>query len=194
MHSEGVRVCAAIFVPASARALVACSGSCQRRHTTAMVTVTPSPARAGPSRDERQHLLLADRRHLRRRPLPALVPSEASGSTRPPVDAVTPTPRISRRAARRPTGFARTRQERGGRKCRSVSPISSKAAAAFIRSAASRLPPSGADPRPTAVLVCESMHAIALYRRLNEAGLRPGRDIPSSASCQRRARSISFRR
>jgi hypothetical protein len=26
MHSEGVRVCAAIFVPASARALVACSG------------------------------------------------------------------------------------------------------------------------------------------------------------------------
>ena len=35
----------------------------------------------------------------------------------------------------------------------------------------------GADPRPTAVLVCESMHAVALYRRLNEAGLRPGRDI-----------------
>jgi DNA-binding LacI/PurR family transcriptional regulator len=35
----------------------------------------------------------------------------------------------------------------------------------------------GTDPRPTAVLVCESMHAVALYRRLNEAGLRPGRDI-----------------
>jgi DNA-binding LacI/PurR family transcriptional regulator len=35
----------------------------------------------------------------------------------------------------------------------------------------------GADPRPTAVLVCESMHAVALYRRLNEAGLRPGQDI-----------------
>ena len=35
----------------------------------------------------------------------------------------------------------------------------------------------GADPRPTAVLVSESMHAVALYRRLNEAGLRPGRDI-----------------
>jgi DNA-binding LacI/PurR family transcriptional regulator len=34
-----------------------------------------------------------------------------------------------------------------------------------------------ADPRPTAVLVCESMHAVALYRRLNEASLRPGRDI-----------------
>ena len=32
----------------------------------------------------------------------------------------------------------------------------------------------GADPRPTAVLVSESMHAVALYRRLNEAGLRPG--------------------
>ena len=32
-----------------------------------------------------------------------------------------------------------------------------------------------ADPRPTAVLVSESMHAVALYRRLNEAGLRPGR-------------------
>jgi hypothetical protein len=38
MHSEGVRVCAAIFVPASARAPVACSGSCRRRHTTAVVT------------------------------------------------------------------------------------------------------------------------------------------------------------
>jgi DNA-binding LacI/PurR family transcriptional regulator len=35
----------------------------------------------------------------------------------------------------------------------------------------------GADPRPTAVLVSESMHAVALYRRLNEVGLRPGRDI-----------------
>jgi DNA-binding LacI/PurR family transcriptional regulator len=34
-----------------------------------------------------------------------------------------------------------------------------------------------ADPRPTAVLVCEYMHAVALYRRLNEAGLRPGQDI-----------------
>ena len=34
-----------------------------------------------------------------------------------------------------------------------------------------------ADPRPTAVLVSESMHAVALYRRLNEVGLRPGRDI-----------------
>ena len=35
----------------------------------------------------------------------------------------------------------------------------------------------GADPRPTAVLVSESMHAVALYRRLNEVGLRPGQDI-----------------
>ena len=35
----------------------------------------------------------------------------------------------------------------------------------------------GADPRPTAILVSESMHAVALYRRLNEAGLRPGQDI-----------------
>ncbi|HEX9168200.1 MAG TPA: substrate-binding domain-containing protein, partial [Roseiarcus sp.] len=34
-----------------------------------------------------------------------------------------------------------------------------------------------AEPRPTAVLVCESMHAVALYRRLNEAGLRPGQDL-----------------
>jgi DNA-binding LacI/PurR family transcriptional regulator len=34
-----------------------------------------------------------------------------------------------------------------------------------------------ADPRPTAVLVSESMHAVALYRRLNEVGLRPGQDI-----------------
>jgi DNA-binding LacI/PurR family transcriptional regulator len=35
----------------------------------------------------------------------------------------------------------------------------------------------GANPRPTAVLVCESMHAVALCRRLNETGLRPGQDI-----------------
>ena len=35
----------------------------------------------------------------------------------------------------------------------------------------------GADPRPTAVLVSESMHAVALYRRLSEVGLRPGQDI-----------------
>jgi DNA-binding LacI/PurR family transcriptional regulator len=35
----------------------------------------------------------------------------------------------------------------------------------------------GANPRPTAVLICESMHAVALYRRLNETGLRPGQDI-----------------
>ena len=34
-----------------------------------------------------------------------------------------------------------------------------------------------ADPRPTAVLVSNSMHAAALYRRLGEAGLRPGRDM-----------------
>jgi DNA-binding LacI/PurR family transcriptional regulator len=34
-----------------------------------------------------------------------------------------------------------------------------------------------ADPRPTAVLVSDSTHAVALYRRLDEAGLRPGRDI-----------------
>ncbi len=33
------------------------------------------------------------------------------------------------------------------------------------------------DPRPTAVLVTNAMHAVALYRRLNEFGLRPGRDI-----------------
>jgi DNA-binding LacI/PurR family transcriptional regulator len=35
----------------------------------------------------------------------------------------------------------------------------------------------GADPSPTAVLVSESMHAAALYRRLSDFGLRPGRDI-----------------
>lgn len=34
-----------------------------------------------------------------------------------------------------------------------------------------------ADPRPTAVLVNESAHAAALYRRLAEAGLQPGRDV-----------------
>jgi len=33
------------------------------------------------------------------------------------------------------------------------------------------------DPRPTAVLVTNAMHVVALYRRLNEFGLRPGRDI-----------------
>ena len=35
----------------------------------------------------------------------------------------------------------------------------------------------GTDPRPSAILVSESMHAVALYRRLSEAGLNPGRDI-----------------
>ncbi len=35
----------------------------------------------------------------------------------------------------------------------------------------------GTDPRPSAILVSESMHAVALYRRLSEAGLRPGWDI-----------------
>jgi hypothetical protein len=34
MHSGGVRAWAAIFVLALAWALVACSGLCQRRHTT----------------------------------------------------------------------------------------------------------------------------------------------------------------
>jgi DNA-binding LacI/PurR family transcriptional regulator len=34
-----------------------------------------------------------------------------------------------------------------------------------------------ADPRPSAVLVTDSMHAVALYRRLDEAGLRSGRDV-----------------
>lgn len=33
------------------------------------------------------------------------------------------------------------------------------------------------DPRPTAVLLSDSMHAVALYRRLGEAGLLPGRDL-----------------
>ena len=33
------------------------------------------------------------------------------------------------------------------------------------------------DPRPTAVLLSDSMHAVALYRRLGEAGMLPGRDI-----------------
>jgi DNA-binding LacI/PurR family transcriptional regulator len=33
------------------------------------------------------------------------------------------------------------------------------------------------DPRPTAILVSDSMHAVALYRRFGEAGLSPGRDI-----------------
>ncbi len=34
-----------------------------------------------------------------------------------------------------------------------------------------------ADRPPTAVLVTNSMHAVALYRRLGERGLRPGRDL-----------------
>jgi DNA-binding LacI/PurR family transcriptional regulator len=34
-----------------------------------------------------------------------------------------------------------------------------------------------ADPPPTAVLVTDSMHAVALYRTLSERGLRPGRDL-----------------
>ena len=34
-----------------------------------------------------------------------------------------------------------------------------------------------ATPRPTAVILTNSMHAVALYRRLGEAGLRPGRDV-----------------
>jgi DNA-binding LacI/PurR family transcriptional regulator len=33
------------------------------------------------------------------------------------------------------------------------------------------------NPRPTAVLLADSMHAVALYRRLGEAGLLPGRDL-----------------
>jgi DNA-binding LacI/PurR family transcriptional regulator len=33
------------------------------------------------------------------------------------------------------------------------------------------------DPRPTAVLLNDSMHAVAFYRRLGEAGLAPGRDL-----------------
>ena len=38
MHIEGVRVCAAIFVPASARALVAVPAHAGAVNTTAMVT------------------------------------------------------------------------------------------------------------------------------------------------------------
>jgi DNA-binding LacI/PurR family transcriptional regulator len=34
-----------------------------------------------------------------------------------------------------------------------------------------------AAPRPTAIVLTDSMHAAALYRRLSEAGLRPGRDV-----------------
>jgi len=34
-----------------------------------------------------------------------------------------------------------------------------------------------AERAPTAVLVTDSMHAVALYRRLGERGLRPGRDL-----------------
>ena len=34
-----------------------------------------------------------------------------------------------------------------------------------------------ANPRLTAIVLTNSMHAAALYRRLNEAGLRPGRDV-----------------
>jgi DNA-binding LacI/PurR family transcriptional regulator len=33
------------------------------------------------------------------------------------------------------------------------------------------------DPSPTAVLISDSMHAVAFYRRLGEAGMLPGRDI-----------------
>jgi DNA-binding LacI/PurR family transcriptional regulator len=35
----------------------------------------------------------------------------------------------------------------------------------------------GAGTRPTAILVSEEIQAFGLYRHLNEAGLRPGRDI-----------------
>ena len=34
-----------------------------------------------------------------------------------------------------------------------------------------------ADPRPSAMVVADSMQAVALYRRLGQAGLRPGRNI-----------------
>jgi DNA-binding LacI/PurR family transcriptional regulator len=34
-----------------------------------------------------------------------------------------------------------------------------------------------AAPRPTAIILTDSMHAAALYRRLSEARLRPGRDV-----------------
>jgi DNA-binding LacI/PurR family transcriptional regulator len=34
-----------------------------------------------------------------------------------------------------------------------------------------------ADPRPTAVLISDAMHAVALYRRLGEAGMLPGREL-----------------
>jgi DNA-binding LacI/PurR family transcriptional regulator len=34
-----------------------------------------------------------------------------------------------------------------------------------------------ANPKPTAILVADSMQAVALYRRLGEVGLRPGQDI-----------------
>ena len=34
-----------------------------------------------------------------------------------------------------------------------------------------------AASRPTAIILTDSMHAAALYRRLSEAGLRPGRDV-----------------
>jgi hypothetical protein len=47
MHSGGVSVCAAIVVPASARALVACSGSCRRHHTIAVVTGDPVTCTSG---------------------------------------------------------------------------------------------------------------------------------------------------
>ena len=33
------------------------------------------------------------------------------------------------------------------------------------------------DPRPTAVLLSDSTHAVAFYRRLGESGLAPGRDL-----------------
>ena len=47
MHIEGVRVCAAIFVPASARALVCSFGSWPRCHTTAAATGNPVPCTSG---------------------------------------------------------------------------------------------------------------------------------------------------
>ena len=47
MHSQGVRVCAAIFVPASARALVAVPAHAGAVKATAMVTGNPVTGTSG---------------------------------------------------------------------------------------------------------------------------------------------------
>ena len=72
-------------------------------------------------------------------------------------------------------GYRRAMRSRGLRP-----PTRAGTSAARQASAAASKPPtrcSPPTPRPTAVVLTNSMHAAALYRRLGDAGLRPGRDV-----------------